>query len=501
MLYMIDIIILQTELSSLQGISSDSAKLLAEKLALSRELANIQPEVEHLRSQVTSHKSLLSEKLSLERQLSTTQMELENEKHALHQISQKVERTREKETDHRTEIEELRKELSSQRREGEKISTALRDAEEELKSKRNAAKVAAARDEKNEAKQERETEELRKELAKEKRHTQEAEKALRGAQSDWEIEKSALEERLSTVRTKLKSHKEQLKKKDEELRQAQHAINDAAKNTNVDGKRGAKNSRKREIQHIDPDAAIGTPGIPIKRNKRASTAQPGDKSTFSITPFLNKTTGAAPSSPASGQSIVSRAGTARMDEVVDSIENEQSPTVPTKNQTAKSKSSNNPRALAPMTCNKPTSKRAPLKTAAPPRLEKVAEEDDQENMDEEAEVTQPLVPAKVPKITLKPKLTTSRRSLMSFSSFNEDGAPEKRKKRKLGGANAANKTLFDDDDRPSLKPVSGKGLLAAKAIGRSGLLAKGAGKQGSRVLEDGFIFSPLKKDRRAVAAN
>ena len=426
-------------------------------------------------------------------------MELENEKSALQRASQKVERATEQESEYRTEIEKLRKELSNQKREGDNISTALRDAKEELKSKQHAAKLAAARDEKYEAKQEREAEELRKELAEEKRHSHEAEKSLRRAQSDWEIEKSTLEEKLGTVRAKLKSHKEQLKKKDEELRQAQLSASDIAKTSNLEGKRGTKNPRKRDIQHVDPDAAIGTPGIPVKRKKRASTAQPGDKSTFSITPFLNRTTSAAPSSPASGQSVISRAGNAGMNEVIDSIENEQSPTVPSRKQAAKSKSLNNPRALAPMSGNKPASKRAPLKSAAPPRLEKVAEEDDQENENGEAEIMQPVEPSKVQKITLKPKLTAPRRSLMSFSSFNDDSAPEKRRKRKLG-ANAANKTLFDDDDQPPLKPILGKGLLAAKAIGRSGLLAKNAGKPGSTVLEDGFMFSPLKKDRRAVAA-
>ena len=408
----------------------------------------------------------------------------------------------EQESEYRTVIEELRKELSSQKREGERINRALRDTEDELKSKQHVAQIAAERGEKHVARQEQEVEELRKDLAKEKQRTHETEKSLRRAHADWEIEKSALEERLDTVRTKLKSHKEQLKRKIEELRQAQMTASNAAKSsTNLEDKRGTKNSRKRGIQQVDPDAAIGTPGIPEKRNKRASTAQPGDKSTFSITPFLNRTASVA-SSPASEQSVVSRAEIVGVNEVVDSIENEQSPTILRKKQPAISKSSRNPRALAPLSSNRPISKRAPPKSAVPPRLEKVAEEDDQENEDEnrDTEVAQPLELSKVQKITLKPKSNPSRRSLMSFSSFTEDPAPEKRRKRKLGGAIAANKTLFDEDDQPSLKPTSGKGSLAAKAIVRGGLLAKGAGKPGLTVLEDGFMFSPLKRDRRAIAA-
>ena len=470
---------------------------------MSRELANIRPEVEHLRSQATSHQNLLSEKLSLERQFTTIQVELDNEKRASEKATQKAIQATEQESEYRTVIEELRKELSSQKREGERISTALRETEEELKSKQHVAKLAAARGEKHEAQQEQEAEELRKELATEKRHTHEAEKSLRRAQSDWEIEKSAMEDRLGTVRTKLKSHKEQLKKKDEELRQVQTAASNAAKSsTNLEAKRGMKNSRKRGIQQVDPDAAIGTPGIPEKRNKRASTAQPGDKSTFSITPFLNRTTSIAPTSPTSEQSVLSRAEIVGVNEVVDTIENEQSPTISRKKQPAVPISSSNPRALAPLSNNRSISKRAPPKSAVPPRLEKVAEEDDQENENEEKDtaIMQPVELPKMQKITLKPKNNASRRSLMSFSSFTEDPAPEKRRKRKLGGAKAANKTLFNEDDRPSAKPISGKSSLAAKAIGRGGILAKGAGKPGLTVLEDGFMFSPLKRDRRTVAA-
>ncbi|KAA8626553.1 hypothetical protein PtrSN002B_001341 [Pyrenophora tritici-repentis] len=98
-----------------------------------------------------------------------------------------------------------------------------------------------------------------------------------------------------------------------------------------------------------------------------------------------------------------------------------------------------------------------------------------------------------------------RKSLMSFATFVEEPAVEKKKKRKLGAS--AGKTLFDAEDAediPSLKPVGiSKGLFAARALGKSVL-----GKQGQQrpisggfnmMSEEAFTFSPLKKDRRGAS--
>ena len=469
----------------------------------------MKPELEHLQSQVASHKDLLVEKLSLERQLTTVQAELENEKNALQRATLKEGRASEQLFEYRSQVEDLSKKLSKAGREAEEASTALQQAKEELKNKERAAKKTAAREERQEAELEREAEELRKQLAKEKRHKSEAEKSLRKAQTDWDLDRSSLEERLNTVRTKLKSAKEQLKDKDKELKEAQSA---AAKETvTFEGakQRGNnKNSRKRTVQQADPDIAIGTPGdgLQAKRNKRASTTQPGEKSTFSITPFLNRTTSIVPSSPASTHSAAGTVGNVEINDVVNSIEDDQSPTAPRKQQ-AISTAREKPKALAPKSVNKPTSKRvASRKSAVPSKLEKVTEEEDQEN-EAEAEALEEQGPKeiavpKIPKVTLNPKNTAaSRKSLLSFASFNDVSAPEKRKKRRLGGGNALGKTLFDEDDAPSIKPQAGKGFLAVKGFGKSGLLgAKDAVKPGATVLEDGFTFSPLKKDRRAIVS-
>ena len=71
--------------------SDDSTKVLAEKLALSRELAVLKPEIDHLRSQIDHQKDVLAEKLALERQLNSLEVELANERRAAQKALQRQE--------------------------------------------------------------------------------------------------------------------------------------------------------------------------------------------------------------------------------------------------------------------------------------------------------------------------------------------------------------------------------------------------------------------------
>ena len=114
-------------------------------------------------------------------------------------------------------------------------------------------------------------------------------------------------------------------------------------------------------------------------------------------------------------------------------------------------------------------------------------------------------PSKEPsKSKLIPKVKP-RKSLMSFATFTDEPAAEKKKKRKLG-ASGLGKTLFDDDeeaeDEGAAKPKSSKGLFAARALGKVGLGKGGRPISGgyNMMSDEGFTFSPLKKDRRAGGA-
>ena len=113
-----------------------------------------------------------------------------------------------------------------------------------------------------------------------------------------------------------------------------------------------------------------------------------------------------------------------------------------------------------------------------------------------------------------------RRSLATFATFTlePEAVTEKKRKRKLGGLG---KTLFDDDDEnadASSKALPGsRGLFAGVGAGRMGPLAglmggrgsflvgggaagaKGGLKRGLLATEDGFQFSPLKRQRKEMS--
>lgn len=553
---------------SLQNMSLDSTKILTEKLALARELGTLKPELEYLRQQTASNQSLLSEKLSLQRQLSTIQVELENEKRVSQRAlaKDKDRRVSAVDAEYRSQMQELRADLSKERREREIAESAIDKAHAELERERRKAERVAARNEKSteqDAKQEAEIEELREELAKERRERkkaektaqttqhelemenqrlerellkkqkvndpgsaseaqlevlrkelkaeklsrEKAEKSIQKSQTEWEAQKSILDEKLNNFRTKLKSTKEKLKETEVELQSAQSAA--AANNANP-----ARNPRKRVAAQLDPDATIGTSGDgrQPKRGKRSS-AVPGDKSTFSITPFLNRTTSVAPDSPIQEEDdeAADVAPTDQQDR-----EAEEAASTPS----AQPKKAAKKPAAAPKPKSKPlttssagkanTKPTAGRKKTAVQTLEQVAEEDSADEnsapaapttipLNDTAEASKPLVPK------LKPtSMNGSRKSLASFATFNAEPPAEKKKKRKLGGGSGLGKTLFDDDEgAPPAKPIPGKGLFAARALGKAlGAGRIGGGFNGGMLsTEDGFMFSPLKKDRRAAAAN
>ncbi|KAF4301442.1 hypothetical protein GTA08_BOTSDO10781 [Botryosphaeria dothidea] len=523
---------MKAELASMETISTDSNKILTEKLALSRELSTLKPELEHLRSQVAAHEGLISEKLSLQRQLNTLEVELENEKRAAQRAIARSEKQSERDTDHQNQINELEKQLATEKREREKAEKEIGKAQREIEAEKKAAERAQSKEQKkagqeakenakiDDLKQElvegkREIEELKKEMANEKREREKAEKAIYKTQMDNDARVSLATERAEAYKAKLKTTKEKLKEVQTELQKAQTAA--TARPSIEEAPRPSKNPRKR-IAQMDLDATtLGTPGDG-QAAKRSRTAAPGDKSTFSITPFLNRTASVAPDSPIQEVAEDSEHEGDKTEEVVAA---QSTPTAKTKGKKA---AAPKPKPLAPVSTNKPTSKpTSKRQKAAAPSLQKVTEEGSEED-NEEQENTPPqpqpaqqkenekLAGTKAKDITivttLKPKLKPvskePRKSLASFPAFNDDDEPTKKKKRKLGGGENSvlgKPTLFDMDDedvRPA-KPIPGRGLFAARALNKSmGLKGKAAAQGGTLTTADGFTFSPLKKDKRAM---
>jgi hypothetical protein len=547
----------------MENVTSDSNKILSEKLALSREISSLRPEVEHLRAQVESNQGLLSEKLALQRQVTTIQVELENEKRTSARTISKQGKKMEQDEELRNELEEVRKELASEKKDRIKAEAAVVKAEKavekvqaDMEAQQKAAEKLEAKLEKlakkdTKASKRDETadvalEELRQELEQEKTLRSKAEKALKKAGSDnadieqlreaLDLEKKArqkaekaakkgteqtdqasdaqqeleeekrerkkqekeytktlaelqgrntiLDDKLSAFREKLRTTKEKLKEKEAQLERVERAQTAPPTKTAASTSNAVKNIRKRTAASVEPETNLGTPGdAPTKRFKRGtSVSAMGDTSTFSLTPFLNRTTVAA------GSPIAE--------------EDEEEDENPAPIKAPKLKPS---KPLVPTAGTKANPKPR-KKTALSSVLAAVDEDDDDEKEETNAPTKVPLKDADDAPAGLKAKKSSKpapRKSLLQFANFTTEDAPEKKKKRKLGAAKPS--TIFDEDDAedgPQPKAVglgSGKGLFAARALGKAALGKARPISGGFGMLsEEAFTFSPLKKDRRRM---
>lgn len=573
------------ELAAMQSVTNDSTKILTEKLALAREVALLKPEVESLRDQVESNKSLLTEKLALQRQLTTVQVELENAhrsaqraiakagsknddqsewdlqiddlqkklreaklarreaegeveqlKHDLDAQKRSTNKTKSKKAKQDENLVELDEELSSLKEQLENSKEETLKWREEAKKLQNSQSTESKSTEKTNAKLEEtvatlktQLDETKKEIALEKRERQKLEKALQKEQNSWEAQKDLLDEKLNQFRTKLRSTKERLKDAEEQLEQAQTAA--TAKPTAASKKADKAKPAGRKRAAPPDETMMGTPGDepPAKRGKRAgpiARALPGEKSNFSITPFLNRTSmSIAPESPQEDDTKQTTEQTEQISQLDDS---------PTAKPAATTKTSKAvpPLKMKPLTSaasSKHNSKSIGRKLSSLPSLQEVAEESSEVISDPQptktinitttfmpttdltievptkptaASTANPIKPSlkstqPIPK--LKPTSNKPRKSLMTFTSYTDEPVPEKRKKRKLG--TGPPKTLFDEEeDVLPAKPIPGRGLFAARALKAAG--AKKLGASGSLMMStgDGFQFSPLKKERRGVGS-
>ncbi|TAQ83692.1 hypothetical protein B7494_g7983 [Chlorociboria aeruginascens] len=398
---------LKAQLTSMNGVTMDTTKLLTEKLALTRELATLKPELEHLRSQGLYQQTVLSEKLALQRQVSTLEVELEAEKRASNRAAEKN-NNHEKEVELQQQLDDLRKDLAHEKREKEKM---YREAEKES--------------------------------------------SVSGARIDL------LQSKLEQMRTKLRSTKEQLKECQTELGQAR-ATSTKIGSISSTLETQPKNPRKRRAMEISADVEIGTPdGVAVRGKRpgakrgRLSQTMLGEKSMFSITPYLNRTVNMAPDPP--GGDMGAEIGEDQNKEVESDVEEQRdlierpisntvqpSPSAAPKDMSKKKlagKAStlfSEERALSEAKTGTNNKKPAPKKSRKLSSLEKVTEEDDENEQ---------------PKPTFLPardgigNLEHPKSSKLQAKSSEETDL--KRKKRKvLGGG----KTIFDEDGEATKRP-------------------------------------------------
>lgn len=532
--------LLQTEVQSLSGITQDSAKLLSEKLALSRELALLKPETEHLRSQLAHQKDVLAEKLSLERQLNALEVELANEKRAVQRITQKQQsENNELEEELREQVRNLEKELKAEKRAAQKAKQAEEamdskqsEVEQELRQqiddleKQLAAEKKSIRSKKDKSSENSKemdelrtkVEELETSLASEQQERKREKKDSDSLLADAQEQKEELERRLDQLKTKFREARDDLKAARAEITEAKQSATMAsvaevpkAKKSLLKKDAPAKPiARKRRVEEISDDTLIlNTPtngdGRPKRPSKSRAQALVGEKSEFSVTPFLNKTTDAIESAPADkprdpnttipASDEETSSDPAVADEVPKHIvvettkialkDSEVAPAAP-----AAPKARGRPKSK--VLGDAPSSKRnmkATKKIA--PVLDKVVEEEGDEDVSTEQENRSMDSTAAFTK-NLTVNLTEQVR-------MDEAQPPKKMKKRKVLGA--SNKTLFDDDDDEAVpQPAAKKSVKALGGAKTGGAFAKGplgALRTGARRKS----FSPLKRDRRGVNAS
>lgn len=517
----------QAEINALNASSDDHAKILTEKLTLSRELNALKPELDHLRTQVSRHDNILADKLSLERELATAQLELESEKRTVARLKQ---RSQSADPALSEELEELKSTLAKERKTIAKLErqnakranersaadAALVDELEtvktELDQSRTRALIAEKRVQEAESKEAMSSspdnavlDELKKDLAKERKTAQRLEREQLKKATEWETQKETLESKLEAFRTKLRTTKEQLKEVQDDLERreaAKYAESTAATKARMRGTsvepfiRGSigvsasqANPKKRPIARFDPDMTIGTPGngAQMGKRQRLTGSMLGDKSTFSITPFLNRTAmSVLPESPEDQNTEknefdkIDEVMNTSINEMAEEAEREQAEKEEEKQTLASKKITEKttvPKSASATTADKKTKAPTAKPSSKKPGLAKVTEE---------AVDTQDQVEPQQGNITATGNKTADS-SLPTTDTT--DAALFQPKKKKLLGAR---RNIFDDDDDGDKVGVGKKKVGLVSGIGKVKL---GPGLNKPKSLA---VFSPLKKDRRVT---
>ncbi|KAL2876364.1 hypothetical protein SGCOL_008364 [Colletotrichum sp. CLE4] len=497
---------IKAEIESLNSLSQDSTKVPAEKLALSREVNAMKPELEHLRSQVAHQQNVIAEKLELERQLNMAEVELAAEKRAREQQTAQAEGDKSAEDELRHRLKDAEKKLTTERREKEQL-------QEELETAVSAAKAGQA-NKKAERESTQKIQEMEKMLSVERREREKLRKEHDMALSEAQTQNEMLEQRLDTVKSKLRNAQEELKAVRAELVARPAAIPSAQLPARAGGVKTLAGKKRRVEEVSMNDMSLGTPeditrGRRPAKKKGLEQTMLGEKSLFSITPFLAKSK------------------TLNVDAVAEEDEEADVSYIPLSHQSqsqevevtagADVEIEDAPEQLEELEEHEESADKSALTktTKANPKSKNDGESKKPRGRPKKALTeTSPNMPVQGVSSAVNKPHTTSNAPLEQVleepdADEPENVAPEKvvaagkgeqefkKKKRKLGGESA---TLFDDDDGevpPAATKRPGKvGMGAGRALGKTHLsMVRNAGAFGKK------SFSPLKKDRRGVGAS
>lgn len=382
------------------------------------------------------------------------------------------------------QVKDLKKELSREKKGREAAERVAANIES---SKKETAEQISSKKYADFAKQ---LADLKAELAREK---QERERVQIGAERDakeWETKRLVLESKAEAMKTKLRATKEEVKTVQASLAQT---IAQASKGATLAEDQDVPNkSRKRAAVSIS-DNTIGTPDGIVARGKRggAKRGKPdqtslGEKSMFSITPYLNKTTTLPTETPK--ETTASEVGSERERPIF--TETNQETSVPVVEEPihdlvepSPSISRVKPGIKAKKPSVKKTNAAAPKKAVGGENAPKsVLLEQVQEEPEEEQEAT------------VERQAAAPRSKLAKIPNLTAEEVEPKKKKRKILGAS---KTLFDEEDaeatRRPAKVILPPGRPFAKFGPKKSLGLAPGGQFGA--------FSPLKKDKRSMQAS
>jgi hypothetical protein len=505
----------------MDSVAKESTRVLTEKLSLDRELATLKPELDHLKSQATRQHTIITENLALQRQVSTLEAQLETEKRAAQRAARKNDEA-ERIADYQAQLDQLTKdqaleavqqELADEKQKSAKLTK--KDAEDlkqstltEHKMKEALEKAkTAGRLEKEAIEFESRYEALENEVQQMRaanKDTQELEKQLKASETRC----AGFENKLENLRTKLRHAKDQLKERQEEVNQLRKQVGKAV-NPTPNTHAPTQKSRKRTVPETVADNVIGTPDgaaprgkRPITNRGRADQSLVGEKSMFSVTPFLNRTVNVAAESPETPQQseddqdkdLARRTSKAANVESFSTrlvSDSKNGPSVPT-SADLMDPATDEPDVLREAKSSSKNRKPARIRKRPTNLLENVTEEGD-ENEQDEVHVTGDKL---TPELKKEKKKRANQKNVLEDQKVISEAGPRVKKRKLLGG------TLFDDEDCESTRRPAKASLVGGKSLSKGPILDHVGTLKGRLGGNAAFgDFSPLKKDRRGVGAS
>lgn len=559
--------------------SEDSAKILTEKLALSRELAVLRPELDHLRSQLDHQKDVLTQKLALERQLSNLEVELANEKRIAQTVFQSrdsrstkleeelksrvsdlereliaAERASEKakgvqnkaqsgtEQKLQQQITELEKRLATEQKASEQVKKTQKKAQDEsekklrqqikdLEKKLVEAQRAAPKSKRQDSNDGAEQTELKGKLKQLEQDLETERRETERAQKTNEKEAAAARDHIEMLTQRLEEFKTKLRETRAELKELRVGMTQARTTTTTVPIRNAeepkkplsrtKGAGKRRANEVTVDEMmLDSPDYEDGKTKRVAQAKKkrgaydittvGEKSTFSITPFLEKSNTISLGETieeVEEPSVLDGKGNAAVPIVEPEAEEEADIPVPDKQPMRSVAKALKATKTKPASAEQKKARgklKAQALTEISPNIDIAANAAplDDEVVEATQKPTQQNGPAAKASTSTKPSSAATQSAETTSAGVNVP-EPKKKKRKVLGTGNKG--TIFDDDEDDG-EFNAGISTVASAATKRKPVAIKGAGRQGPvTALSRGALtrksFSPLKKHRRGVGAS